>query len=101
MIKARKLTTFFDKTKGLMFTDKIIPTYLETRYGVHTYFLKQPIDIVVMDQKNTVRVLKEQIKPWRIFLWNPSYFRVLELPPGFTQKTNIKKGDTLKVEFLK
>jgi uncharacterized membrane protein (UPF0127 family) len=98
-IKARKLTSFFAKAKGLMFSDKVSPIYFETRFGIHTLFVKTPIDILVLDKNFVVRKLKEGLAPWRIFVWNPNYYRLLELPPGCIKKRNIRVGSKIRIEF--
>lgn len=56
--------------------------YLETRWGIHTFFMKYPIDVFVLDDKDKVVKVKRNLKPWRVFFWNPRYYRVLETPVG-------------------
>lgn len=50
--------------------------------GVHTFGMKFPIDVVVLDEGGVVRAIKRDIKPNRCFFWNPKHRRVLELPTG-------------------
>jgi uncharacterized membrane protein (UPF0127 family) len=50
-----------------------------------------------MDKNFIVRVLKTGLKPWKIFVWNPMYYKVLELPENFTEKKSIKLGCKIKI----
>ena len=95
------LRSFSEKVKGLMFEKKVSSVYLETRFGIHTIFVKFPIDVLVMDEKYIVRALAKNLKPWRIFLWDPKYFRVLELPSDFIDKRGILIGSFIKIDPLK
>lgn len=63
--------------------------YLETRWGIHTFFMKFPIDVMVLDNKNKVVKIKRELKPWRLFLWNPKYYKVVELPAGKISNLNL------------
>jgi uncharacterized protein len=77
----------------------VIPLYLETRYGIHTFFVRRTIDIVILNSNFKVVTLKKNLKPNRIYFWNPLYFRILELPAGFINKTGIKKGSSILLSF--
>jgi len=79
-IKVTKLSTFYEKAKGLMFSEGNDAVYLETRFGIHTFFLKSSIDVVILDKEYYVRVIRRNLKPGRVFFWNPKYFRVIEFP---------------------
>lgn len=99
-MRIRKLTSFKDKLVCLMFAKKITPTYFETRFGIHTFFMLHKIDVVILDNNFVVQIVKHNLAPWRIFVWNPKYFRVLELPNGYAKKQKIQKGNKLKLEFI-
>ena len=43
--------------------------------------------------------LKSDLKPNRIFLWNPIYIKVIELPAGEIKKRNIKIGDKIEIKL--
>jgi uncharacterized protein len=77
---------------GNMFRKKIIPLYFETRWGIHTFFVKEPIDVLILDEENRVQVIKKGLKPWRLFFWNPKYRRVLELPHGRISQLKIENN---------
>lgn len=97
-VKVKKLSSFWEKTKGLIFSEGDSPVYLETRFGIHTFFLKNPIDVVVLDHEYVVRKIQKNISPGKIFLWNPKYFRVIEFPLKASLPKGIRKGMTLSIE---
>lgn len=68
----------------------------KTRFGIHTFFLKESIDVVVLDRNFTVVKLKKNLKPNRLFFWDPKHLYLLELPKG-TIETRIKVNDFLIV----
>lgn len=86
------------KTIGLIGSDKI-SLYFETRFGIHTFFLKSPIDVVVMSKENIVQVIVESLRPNNIFFWNPKYYKVVELSMGTIRKKKIKIGS--RITFTK
>ncbi len=96
-IKARKLHTFSEKCIGLMGKSKPENIYFETRWGIHTFFMKFPIDVIVLDREGRVTVLFVNLKPWRIAFWNPKYERVLELKAGTVQAFSLKIGTAVTV----
>jgi hypothetical protein len=68
---------------------------LKTHFGIHTFGMKYPIDILILDQQNCVVARKENLKPNTIFLWNPRYETVLELPAGTIKKTKTEIDDNI------
>lgn len=100
-IKALHLRTFDQKSSGLLSFKKIVPVYFETRFGVHTFFMKEAIDVVVLDKNSKVTAMKENLKPNRIFLWNMIHNRVLELPSGYCQKVSVHKGSLVTLLLQK
>ena len=80
-----------------MFEKNIKPVYFETRFGIHTFFVKYPIDVLIMDDKNIVRVIKKSLKPWRVYFWKPTYFKILELPAGEVKRNEIKVGSNINL----
>ncbi len=98
-LKVKRLETLKEKTIGLIGREKVTPVIFETRFGIHTFGLKFPIDVLVLDSQKKVVVLKESLYPNRIFLWNPRYKIVLELPAGAIKKYNIKKGTKIQTNL--
>jgi len=88
-----------NKLIGLMFAKKVKAVYFEARFGLHTFFVREPIDVLILDNYYRVKVIREKLQPWSVLLWNPKYFRVLELPSGFIAKKNIIIGNRLSLVF--
>ena len=97
-LKIVELTSFREKTKGLMFTKKIKPIYFRTRWGLHTVFVTKPIDIVILDDDFVIRKLKKGLHPWTVFVWNPKYKNILEMPSGSINKYKLKLGKGVKIK---
>ncbi len=98
-LKVKRLETLKEKTIGLIGRENIAPVIFETRFGIHTFGLKFPIDVLILDSQKRVVVLKESLFPNRIFLWNPRYKIILELPAGIIKKYNIKKGTKIQTSL--
>jgi len=93
----KKAITTREKIVGLIGEKHIYPLWLETRFGIHTFGVRFPLDIVILNEKFEVVALCEGIRPNRIFLWNPTYKHVLELPEGTILKKKITTGSRLKL----
>ncbi len=96
-MKIRKLTGFSEKLVGLAFRKNITPVYFETRFGIHTFFVRQPIDVVIFDDNCIVRKIARNLRPGKVFIWNPNYKNVLELPVNYQKYSKIKIGDRIQV----
>lgn len=72
--------------------EDICPIYFETRLGIHTFGMTKPIDVFILNKENEVIKIGRNIKPGRIFIWNPKYYKVLETAVNFI---NIKKLDKI------
>ncbi|MBI3985187.1 MAG: DUF192 domain-containing protein [Candidatus Levybacteria bacterium] len=95
-LKVIQLKSLWDKTFGaIRFKDKILS--FKTRFGIHSFFLKAPLDVVILDKEKRVVKIKENLLPNRLFFWNPKHSQVLELPSGFIEKLRLKVGHI--VEF--
>ena len=67
-----------------------------TRFGIHTFGMKYPIDVLILDKGLKVINLKEKLKPNRIFLWNPLYKTVIELGEGKIDTSKTEINDILE-----
>lgn len=79
-----------------MFKKNIEPIFLKTRFGIHTFFVKASVVVLVLDNQNIIQQ-KKIVKPWRVFCWNPKYSRILELPTNNKQIKKIKIGDGVQI----
>jgi len=100
-LSVKKATNIKDRIIGLIGKNKPIPLMMQTHFGIHTFGLKFPIDVLVLDNKNKVISIKKNLKPNRIFLWNPRYKNVIELPQGIINKKTIKIHDAIGLELIK
>jgi uncharacterized protein len=85
------------RTKGLIGYRKAIPMLFRTRFGIHTFGMKFPLDIIILNNKNQIVALKEKLLPWRIYLWNPKYQIVIELPEGTIGKMKLTIGEIISI----
>lgn len=89
--------SFLDRFLGLLI--KSNPRFLlfKTRFGIHTFFLKEPIDVLVLDKNMRVVTFKPNLKPNRLFFWNPTHNTLIELPEGIIKKSGIFLKTSLKI----
>jgi len=78
--------------------------------SIHMWFMKIPIDVIFLKKiknKNSenkiyfkISSLRSDVKPWKILPLQDLFSSdVIELKAGQINKLNIKKGDTLCIEF--
>lgn len=66
--------------------------------GVHTMFMRFPIDVVGLDRNLRVVKLWPRLRPWWLTSVNLRIQNVLELAPGQIEQCRIQVGDQLAVE---
>lgn len=98
-LEVKELKTWKEKTFGLINKEKAEAVFFKTRFGIHTFGLKFPIDVIILDNDQKVVKISEKLRPNRIFFWLPVFDKVLELPGGEIKKENIKIGDILKIKI--
>jgi uncharacterized protein len=89
-----------EKMQGLIGKEKPQALMLKTRFGIHTFGVKFPIDVLILNNNNSVVSMKKNLKPNRIFLWNPGYKKVIELPSGTIEKKQIKMNMPIDIRIL-
>jgi hypothetical protein len=89
----------FGKILGLIGKKEPEAIVFKTRFGIHTFFLNFPIDVLILDKKNRVKELKEGLSPSRVMFWNLKYDIVVELPQGLIKKSETKLGDLLEFDL--
>ena len=99
-LKVKYLKNSFEKARGLLGFSKPHPVYCTTRFGIHTFFMQFPIDVVILDDAFRVVQLVEKLQPFRIFVWNPHFKHVIELPKGEIHKHRIKIGEKITLTYL-
>ncbi len=95
----KRLEGIFEKTLGLIGKNEPETYILKTRAGIHTFGVRFPIDILILDDKLKVRCVKESLKPNRVFFWNPKYNYVIELKNGAVKNSRTKAGDSLEFKL--
>ncbi len=95
-LNVKILSGLWEKSKGLIGVQKIEPIFLTTRWGIHTFGVRSPIDILILDDKNLVVSLRT-LPPNRLFFWNPVYKNVIELPAGDVKNKGIKVGEKIQL----
>jgi uncharacterized membrane protein (UPF0127 family) len=96
-IKVKNLISIKDRTIGLIGHSKMEPIMFTTRFGIHTFGVKFPIDVVILDRNNVVVKIKQSLKQNRFFFWPVRYNKVLELPEGYIEKYRVKIGSIVKL----
>lgn len=93
--QASVATTIFDRMFGLL--NPKSPKYLiiRTHFGIHTFFMKYPIDVMLLDKNNRVVQLRENLPPFRLFFYNPQYSTVVEMPKGTLHKYHVCINDKI------
>lgn len=99
IIEVKKVTRIIDKSVGLIGKKYPESILFQTRFGIHTFGLKFPIDVLVLDNDRVVNI-KEKLPPNRFFIWNPKYNNVIELPQGFIADKKITKGSNVKLVII-
>lgn len=94
---AKHCTSLTDQLLGLLNPKNPRFLIFQTRFGIHTFLLNKPIDIVILDKDNTVVKLQKNLKPNRVFFWNPIFFKVLELPQGTIKSSNTSLKDKISI----
>lgn len=97
-LTVRHAKSLREKTLGLIGKKPITPLYFETRWGIHTFGVKAPIDVAILDKDERIVCLKENLKPNRVFLWKPTYKRVIELPYGTIKKKKLKLNELVSIK---
>ncbi|MBI2026135.1 MAG: DUF192 domain-containing protein [Candidatus Levybacteria bacterium] len=95
-LKVLHLESTKDKLLGAVkYKESVL--FLKTRLGIHTFFVKTPLDILILDKNKRIVRIKEELLPNRVYFWNLRYSLVLELPRGVVKKLKLKVGHM--VEF--
>lgn len=88
------------KSAGLIGKKKAVPLFFSTRFGIHSFGVNFPIDVLVMDEHYKVVKMKSPLKRNAFFFWNPRYKYILELPYGTISRLKIKPGSLIKLKLV-
>lgn len=89
---------FKDKLLGLMFKKNIDYSLLiKNCKSIHTFFMKENIDVLLLDKNNKILDIKRNIKPNKIVIFkNKKRTNILEMPNNSSLKYKI--NDTIKLD---
>lgn len=85
-----------EKSLGAIDKNPLTAFLMQTRFGIHTFFMKRSLDIIVLSSKGKVIKMRENIKPNRIFIWNPKYSYVIEAPSGSIRRLDLELENILR-----
>lgn len=98
-LTVKKAGSLHDAIIGLIGAKNPYGLCLFTRFGVHTFGVRFPLDIVILDKQDKIVRIKERLLPNRLFFWPPIWQCVLELPQGTIQEKKLHIGDTIALTF--
>jgi hypothetical protein len=90
------LKSLKDKSVGVIGKDKESAFLIETRFGIHSFLVDRPLDILILDRGGKVVKLKRGFPPNRLFFWNPKFSFVIEAPEGVIEKLGLEKGNIMR-----
>lgn len=90
--KIKEAKTFFQKLKGLMFKKNFDYILKFKTNGIHTFFMKIKIDVVLTDKNGNILYIYKSLKPNRIILPKKHVTYTYEMPEGFVQNLEDKKN---------
>ncbi len=93
--------TFWARFRGLMGRSSLRDgggLVLKGDKGIHSFFMRFPIDVVYADWEARVVHLDPGMPPYRIGPIVPRAAYILELPDGVIQATETSVGDQLIIE---
>jgi len=97
-----RLEAAFDsatRKKGLLGRDRLEPgggLVIAPCGGVHTFFMRFPIDVLFVARDGRVVKVRPAVKPWRLAL-AVTAFCVIELPAGVAAACETRAGDRLEL----
>ncbi len=92
--------TFLSRFFGLMGKRAVSPgggLWISPSSGVHTCWMRMPIDIVALDSNLRIVMLGHRVGPWRISGLGLKTHSVLELAAGRIEECGLTVGDQLKM----
>lgn len=91
----KEAKSIVDKILGLLKKSNPRSMMFETRFGIHTFFMDKPIDVLILDDDYKVSAIKKSLMPNIIFIYSPKFQFVVELPEGIVEKSKTRIGDKL------
>jgi uncharacterized protein len=73
--------------------------WIQPCHGVHTMFMRYPIDVIYLDGECRVLRLEENVRPWRLTPVVVESATVLEVPAHTVFNTGTRVGDLLEIKL--
>ena len=99
-IKVKRAAWIGDKIRGVIGRNHMQPFFIQTIFGIHTFGVARPIDVIILDRDNRIRILKKSLSPNRVFFWNPRFDGVLEMPQNSITSLKLRVGDIVNLQSL-
>lgn len=93
----REARTLAQKIIGLLGYKTPAAIFFRSRWGIHTFGMKFPVDVIICDSNFCVRKVKTSLLPNRFLFWNPRSSYIFELPPQNISKSATSIGDMLEI----
>lgn len=92
------MSNFFSKLNGLMWKKKPINKayFFEHTNGIHTFFMFQNIDVILLDKNFKILYIKENLKPFKLILPKKNVYYTLECPLSLAKYFSV--GEILTIE---
>jgi len=93
--RARVATSLLERSIGLLGTSSLPAgegLWLKPCSGVHTLFMRYPIDLVFLNPDGVV-IFQQTLATWRMSRWISQAEGVLELPAGTLERTQTQVDD--------
>lgn len=80
-LKIKEAKSFKDRFLGLMFKKNITYGLLFNNCrSIHTFFMKEQIDVIATDEKDNIIKEYKDVKPWKILIAPKGTKKIYELP---------------------
>ena len=90
----------FGQTRGLLGRSGLDPDsgmLIDSAPPVHTFFMRFPIDVVLLDRDWKVVRVRHGLRPWRV-AGARGAVAALELPEGAAAASGVQEGDVLVLD---
>lgn len=94
-MEIKEAKTFTQKLKGLMFQRNFDYILKFKTNGIHTFFMKTNIDVILTDENGKIMYIYRNLKPNRIILPKKGVKYTFEMPVNYLK--NKKIGDKLNL----
>lgn len=96
-IPLKVANSFWKKFSGFMFKKNIDYALLfKNCNGIHTFFMKEEIDVILTDKENNILYLYPNLKKWRVLLPKKNVYNTYELPKGTIK--DLKINTKIKIQ---